>query len=544
MKYGSVYTPPALASFAAKLLQHVAASDGNNTLQQVLDPACGGLSLLSAASDALSREMLTGIDVDHEAVLESAAAISESGLHVKLIESDFILPSKSSLTTAYWKNKLGTVDAILANPPWSSDRIYSREDLIQHGIKIVDGQYDAYSLFIEVGIGLLSDGGYGAYILPDSLFSSTAIELRRFLLEETSIRIIARLGERLFPGVHRSTAIVVFQKAIPQHDSQTECFRLNTEDRKKYLYEGADLFDLFLQNRHLLNQSHFLRNSGLEFDIDTDERDEKVLASIERRKTKWTSNLKFFRGIELSKTGKVYLCPYCGSASSISSKERQSTLKKCPHCSMEFYVEEGNIKQLISDEHHEGWKKLLVGESVVRYSIRSNKYVAPPIKGINFKTMSIYMGPKLLVRKTGLGIKSVVSTESELTTQTVYFFKSLNLEEDGVDSLYFYAALLNSRTIYYYYLKKNGENEWKSHPYLTKTILENLPLISFDKDNPLHAEVASYSLRLCKQYDKTLDLELEQLIQNLYELSNVERDVVRNTMNELPDLSAIREMKF
>ena len=74
---------------------------------------------------------------------------------------------------------------------------------------------------------------------------------------------------------------------------------------------------------------------------------------------------------------------------------------------------------------------------------------------------------KILVRKTGLGIKSVVDDSGRMVNQAVYFFTAgEGLREDA---LYFYNALLNSRVIFYYYMKLYGENEWKSHPYLTKT---------------------------------------------------------------------------
>lgn len=544
MKYGSVYTPPSLALFTAKLLRYVADCDGKTEFYQILDPACGELSLLEAASDILSHKKMSGVDVDCNAIEQSRAAASDINLEVRLINADFVLPSKRLSSATYWKRRLGPVDAILANPPWSSDRIYARDDLLNHGIELIHGQYDAYSLFIELGVKMLASDGYAAFILPDSIFSSTGLDLRRFLLENTRLRVIARLGEKLFPGIHRSTVIIVLQKGAPDSSSLTECYRLSTEKRREFLCGTVDLFDSFMCDKHSRLQLHFLNNCGVEFDVDTRQEDIETLDAISRMGSNWTSELSFYRGIEISKSGKVCLCPACGKASSISNKNLRELTKTCPHCGQEFPIEVSDFIHLISDNRAEGWKTLLVGENIARYMIRGEKYVAPSIDGINYKDASIYRGPKLLVRKTGIGIKSVVSTKSELTTQTIYFFKPFFQEFDDLGMLYFYAALLNSRTIYYYYLKRYGENEWKSHPYLTKTIIESLPLIGYDPSNELHVGISLRSRSLCEKYDKSVDLELEGMIQDLYGLNNACRELIRATMNDLPGLSVIEEMKY
>ena len=107
----------------------------------------------------------------------------------------------------------------------------------------------------------------------------------------------------------------------------------------------------------------------------------------------------------------------------------------------------------------------------------------------------------------------------------------------------YYLALLNSRIIYYYYLKKYGENEWKSHPYLTKKIIFSLPLKKYIKSR-LSSQICQLAQRLLISYDRDVDLKLEKKIFELYGLVDEEIMMVMDEINKLPDLSAINNMKF
>ena len=96
--------------------------------------------------------------------------------------------------------------------------------------------------------------------------------------------------------------------------------------------------------------------------------------------------------------------------------------------------------------------------------------------------------------------------------------------------------------IYYYYLKVYGENEWKSHPYLTKQIIFSLPIIEFTGSaDDLHIVALATELAECYEHEK--DVQLEKLIMKKYSLSPVEERMIYDEMNKLPDLSAINDMK-
>lgn len=123
---------------------------------------------------------------------------------------------------------------------------------------------------------------------------------------------------------------------------------------------------------------------------------------------------------------------------------------------------------------------IYVGENIRRYGINGECYIRPNIEGINYKNRDLYNPPKLLIRKTGLGIYGAIDYTGSMTSQTVYILKYA--DQDNATPLEYYLALLNSRVVYYYYLKVYGENEWKSHPYLTKQIIYALPIRPYVAD--------------------------------------------------------------
>lgn len=183
-KYGVVYTPSTLAEFVATLLKRIT---GSKTVNTVLDPASGECSLLSAAKNVFgNRCQYIGIDVDQDAVNRTKDLFT-------IIYNDAILPKNvKKKTDEYWKSKLPKVNAIIANPPWSSEKIYEKTELEDAGFSLIVGQYDSYVLFIELAYNILCEYGTMAFIIPDSLFDAQNERLRKFLVEKTQIKVKVR----------------------------------------------------------------------------------------------------------------------------------------------------------------------------------------------------------------------------------------------------------------------------------------------------------------------------------------------------------------
>ena len=255
----------------------------------------------------------------------------------------------------------------------------------------------------------------------------------------------------------------------------------------------------------------------------------------------WTSTFLFGRGVEVSKKGGIAICPSCSHAQGYTKTQLQNNSKNCVYCSAKLPLTEDTLKNIVSETPFEGCERILVGENVKRYVLTGENYIGLDVQGINYKNRDLYVPPKILIRKTGLGIYACVDYSGGMTSQTVYIIRYQNDQDSP--PLEYYLALLNSRVVYYYYLKMYGENEWKSHPYLTKKIIFTLPLRKF-ANNPLERKIAELAQELSKNYSYEADIDLEKHIVKLYDLTTTEQQMIVDEMRQLPDLGAINGMKF
>ena len=533
-KYGVVYTPDRLANFAAELL-YKQASDTNTVIESVLDPACGECALLCAAKKVFGGNLkYYGIDVDKDAILNADKDF-------EIILNDSILPRNVKKPTAdYWRGKMKKISAIIANPPWSSEKIYNRERLKSAGFSLTTGQYDSFVLFMELAYNLVDDGGYLSFIIPDSLFDAQNEKLREFLTNNTEIKVIARLGEKIFEEVNRATTVIVCRKVKPMEDSITHCFRLTTDSRKKFLASDTSLMDYYNESSHDVLQKRFAKNVACSFNIDTHSNEEGLISKIKDKAMNWEKIFNFGRGVEISKTGEIVFCPVCGHAQGYKKLQLAEGKKKCTNCGEKVVVNATTIKNVVSKKQTADSVQIYVGENICRYGITGECYIQLDIPGIKYKNRTMYNPPKLLVRKTGLGIYASIDYTGSMTSQTVYILKFKNSNHKV--PLEYYLALLNSRVVYYYYLKVYGENEWKSHPYLTKKIIYSLPIRRFE-GSKLDQEIIKLASDIAHQYDYKKDVKLEQLIMEKYGLASAEKNIIYEEMNRLPNLSAINNMK-
>lgn len=531
-KYGVVYTPQSLSDFVATLLKRVSNA---GQVKSILDPASGECSLLVAAQKVFGREVsYFGIEIENQ----TANATKNK---FNIFHNDAVIPFHCNDKSAdYWKRTLPKIDAIIANPPWSSEKIYDMQQLKNAGFSLATGQFDSYVLFIELAFNILHDNGIMAFIIPDSIFDSQNINLRKFLLEKMEIKVIARLGEKIFENINRATTVIICKKSVPTINSKTECFRLSTDNRKEYLQGKNPLIKYYDAGKHTVNQSRFLENKNYVFDIDARADEETLLDKLAETHIDWEKLFTFGRGVEISKTGKIVYCPICHYAQGYKNNHLLFGEKECTKCGTKIPVTVNTIRSIISNIPYDDSLLIYVGENIKRYKIEGANYIRTNINGINYKNYEMYKPPKLLIRKTGLGLYAALDYSGSFTSQTVYILKYANTCIN--DPLEYYLALINSRTVYYYYLKVYGENEWKSHPYLTKQILFSLPLRPFTA-SALDWEIVRYSKELMVEYNHNLDCQLENLVMDKYKLSKREQNLIVDTMNSLPNLSAINDMK-
>ena len=231
-KTGAFYTDWKLALDLAKsAVSHVEATG------LWVDPACGSGTLLVAAAlegqslgndvDDLIKLKLTGIDLSPNALRATRMAVASLTGKLESITSfnSRLLNLDSLVESEEWSRKnLDGVALVIGNPPWeklkvnrhefaqNSDgsHIYGqrlerkkerdaliaseREVLREYAATAVSGrklqgtgETDAYKLFLELGMGLLSHGGVLAMLVPAGLIRSQGTEdLRREIIKVSS----------------------------------------------------------------------------------------------------------------------------------------------------------------------------------------------------------------------------------------------------------------------------------------------------------------------------------------------------------------------
>ena len=140
--------------------------------------------------------------------------------------------------------------------------------------------------------------------------------------------------------------------------------------------------------------------------------------------------------------------------------------------------------------------------------------------------------------------------EDSVTNQVVYILK-LKPKYQSKITLEFILAVLNTRLMTYYLLKKYGENEWKSHPYLTQTMLVNLPFpnINFDCKETM-SKIDSISSIVenevtgsnNKNLSKENDLFIEKTIANFFGLNNSDYETIYEALHSADQLIPIKRL--
>ena len=372
-KLGSVYTPDVLADWvAAELIDRLP----RKMPLFIVDPACGDGALLRSVHRArgCARVRLAGIDIAKSAIQRASSNVP-SGTILK--QADALQPEgRASNVEEGWKELLEShaINGLISNPPWGAELKQTPAELRKSGFHLAQGQFDSYELFVELCLKIVPDRTFLAFIIPDSIFLPEHKTLRTMLLDRTQLHLIARLGEGFFENVYRGTAIVICEKMKPRSSALIECFRLRKELRDQVLANKLSLRDAKARAVHRVPQKQFQTDPERRFTIDVNDADLSFFEQINAHRSEWASWFTSGRGVELSKTGAVIICPNCAIA---RPEPREHTLLNCEHCGINFDSRTAKTKIIIKKSLtvSRGWKRLIVGEDVDRYSCESSMSV-------------------------------------------------------------------------------------------------------------------------------------------------------------------------
>lgn len=524
--HGAVYTPPTLALWVAELL----AARLSGTAGTVLDPACGDGELLAAIKVPLGNDWLyMGRDISRQAI---EAAQLRLGSNADLLPGDSLeLPLTSS----------NDVQAIIMNPPWGVQLKLTRKDLSQAGFSLANGQYDSWDIFMEWAVKATGQGTCVAAIVPDAFFSQEHAATRRLLLNRTQIYLIARIGEGWFKGVSRGTCIIIFRNSSAPKDHKVQCVRVPKAARVQAMEGDIQPLRDCESNSSFMPQDTWFNDPDSTIDFNGFFTSRSRFKT-EERGTGWTSWVSSGRGVEIGKKGSVLRCTNCKSHRPMP-KQRDV---RCIKCGEKFDLVEYQAIVTALPPDGSPWQPLIVGEDVKRFSATPSRWIRTDLQGLNYKSPTVFAQDKLLVRKTGLGINAAVDTSGSMTTQVVFHY--LANKKAPPFFLAYLEGMLSSRAMLGIHLMRSGESEWRSHPYLTPSLIGRLPIplpIPGTQTWAAASQMASLTTRvrnrsLAEQDVIALELEIDRLAQSILQLSDEDVRQIDYELSKSQKLLAFR----
>lgn len=549
---GAFYTPTVLAEYLAEVTLSLFKFDKKQR-HVVLDPATGESALLCAFYYKSERKGIlndyVGIDIEKAAISRSKYIFSAISNNNTFIQCDALYPFESKGTMEGW-SKLSKkyfpngIDFIVCNPPWGIDKnIYAK---LSNDFETAKGQYDIYDLFLELCVQILNVNGCFGFIVPDSIYGDEHKPIREFLLKNTTIKQIVRLGEGVFPNINIAVSLIFGIKRACHNRHFISCAHLSNDIKNKVIGNELSLESAIKLSMCKIPSKMMVKNS-YSFFTDIKESDSNLTQILNKcRKVGDITDSQ--RGIEISKKGIVLKCPNCHDWFP-EPKVKADGIIKCSHCKYKGKRSDFPAKKIIRRTVSKGYEKIIVGEDVYRFGTNANKYIETGISGINYKDSHLYQGSKILVRKTGVGITAGIDYNDCLTNQVVYIIKRRE-DIDPIITNEVILAVLNSRITTYFIIKTMGCNGWKTHAYLSQKAVASLPFPNIDTNN---METRTCLIRITNlvkdnlkvntdNFSNDADARLEYQVAKLFGFKEKDYDIIYKAIKEVQQMIPFKRL--
>jgi adenine-specific DNA-methyltransferase len=233
--YGQYFTPKSIIQILLKNLPD------HQKNPKILDPACGTGEFLIAAQKYFKKPSLSGWDIDRS-VTQIAREIVPKGQILTL-----------NTLTHETKEKF---DFIIGNPPYFE--LTPAKDIKIKYAPVINGRANIFSFFIKLGLDLLVDGGYLAYIVPPSMNNGAYFtKLRQYITSKSNIeKLIILDGSDLFHHALQSTMILILKKSL---NTGNYLFRKNGIE---IFTENPNHFQTLFQGKTTLHELGFTVKTG------------------------------------------------------------------------------------------------------------------------------------------------------------------------------------------------------------------------------------------------------------------------------------------
>ncbi len=359
------------------------------------------------------------------------------------------------------------------------------------------GKINLFALFILRGLFESQKNGALTYIVPNNLLRTTTYDLvRKYLLDNSIIEELVDLGSGVFDNVTAST--IIFRISNNR----------NTNNHKIKII--TDIIKIENQEFSISNieQSQFLRNVSYAFNLFADKKTNILLNKISSEKK--------------------YLGQFCVD------------------------IIEGIVahKHLISETSSKNSFPLLEGKTIKKYGLHPLK------KFINWNTQEIHRTrpdylwnsqKKIIIQRISGGSNPLTATIDTEKYKTFASINNLLLKDDFKNQYEFILALINSKIINWFYANSFSNNS-ELTVNISKTYLEKLPIIDFNKDqNESIKKIVDFVLLLKRKNTDAIFFErlIDAMVYELYlpdEIKAGGADVLK-FLKDLPELNKDDEAK-
>jgi type I restriction-modification system DNA methylase subunit len=358
----------------------------------------------------------------------------------------------------------GGFDVIVGNPPYVTSRnqaISEKEKrFYKNNYQTLEDKPNTYLMFIDRAISLLKTNGYLGLIIPNSwLGIDSAEKVRKLLIKAGKIISIINLHGIAFSDASVETMVLLFQKSKPLNGHKVQVSTIQIE--KQDINEKGNF----------INQSRWENNRKYYFDISSSD-DEYLLIEKLNRNQKLSFYFNVRAGLQAYEKGK--------GTPPQTDKDVESHIFDTT-----YKVDSSTFKYLQGKDISRYY--MLWGGSWLRYGT----FLSQP------RTLDIFSKPRLLIREiTGKFPHSILATyasEVYLNNKSIINI----LSSDNGFSLLVLLAILNSKLMSFYFIKRAVKSNRTLFPKLVISDIRNLPIV---KPN------------------NTLVLEIEKLVKNILNL--------------------------
>ena len=520
----------------------------------------------------LLRDALHGVDL-----LPQAAEIAKLALWLRSARKGEKIPDLShnivaansldiSRVLELMGTQLGTFDMVVGNPPWGAAMpAHLVADVITRlGLDADD--WDSFELFTAMGLAYLRPGGRLAFVLPDTFFSPEKAKIRKLLLEAGTIERVHDLGPDWFEDVRMGTVLVQIKRGPIPMGSVFRSVLLSGELRRKAIAGKVPLSQIETKLGRDIPQDRVAASDRYEIEVFRSIRDDRIMDAMIAAGVPLKELCDRGRGEEMSKSGLLWVCPSCFTATVPAIKRKADPRtpgapkykgKICPSCDLELTENNVSSRYLVTNgsaADADGVTRVpyVDGDDITRrwQRLAPSKLLHLDLRGFPYKNESFYTAPKILVRKTGVGILAAYDTSAVRFPQTVFFYRLKPLAQRRCYRHEFVLAALLSRTMAYYLFKRYGQvDPARGHAHVTHARLEALPLPSVDFSDALQKSKHDEVVRLAGQMlDGTAelgggeDMEIELLLRQLWGLTADDGLHINLELAQVPEGQAIRDL--